>query len=230
MPSDVLDKVDELTFDQVKSWISAKKDEEEVKGFLTTIVPEKELSPDIVRAYLDSKDGREIITPILQSEADRRVSEAIKTREAKEKEIVEKEVKRRMAEELLKLNPEVPEWQGRMNELENQIKARDAAYALENLKRQIADYSYAEGLEPFFLESYVPENFEQAKLYVKLIKDRDKKRDEKLRNELIASAGFRPGSGASPNIPGKKLDVAKLSQKEILELEMAGKLDEALEG
>ncbi len=230
MPDKVMENVDELSLDQVKAWVLAKKEDEEVKGFLTSIAPEKELSKDIIQAYLDSKEGKELIAPVLQSESDRRVSEAVNGRMAKEKEIVEKEVKRRMAEELAKLNPEPDPIQGRLQELEDTIKARDVAYARENLKRQIGDYAHEQGIDPFFLEDYLPETLEQAKLYIKRIMDRDKKRDEKLRNEIIATAGFKPGSGSTPGVPVKKLDLGKLSGREIFDLESRGELDAILEG
>lgn len=210
----------EITIADVKKFLEESKDSDETKAFLAELVKPAEVTPDMFKAYAESDDGKVILEPMV----DKRVTEAVKTRDKFwEKERLEPEVKKRVAAEVLKLNPKEEPWQREIRELKEENEKEKAERAKDQLKRQIVEKAQAIGVDAFFLEDFLPPTLEQGELYLKRIVDRDKKIAEKAANDLMASGKFVP-SGAKPQ--EKKIDLSKLSFEDAVKLELEGKLDE----
>lgn len=79
--------------------LEANSDDETIKTYLKGLVPEEPITPDKVKAYLDTPDGKALIQPMM----DKRVTEALDTYKRK---TFDNEVNARVAAELLKRNPE----------------------------------------------------------------------------------------------------------------------------
>jgi hypothetical protein len=200
-------------------WLNEKKDEELVKKFLTDIGVGKAITAEQVSAFLETSEGKVLIQPY----GDQRVTEAVKTRDKEWEKKFEPEVKKRLAAEVLKLNPEESPVEKRMRELEAEIEKGKAEAAASNLKRQIVEEAAKLQIEPFFLEEFMPASLEQGKLFLQKIKDHEKKLTEKTANELMASKSIKPGAGKEDN--KNKVDITKLSLEDAIKLEEDGKLD-----
>jgi len=211
----------ELTIEQVREWLTQNKETDGVKDFLSELSTEKPLTPEAFQKYLESADGDKLIQPLI----DKRVTDAVKTRDRVNEEKLESELKKRLAVELLKINPQETPEQKQIRELREEMDKEKKLREKDLLKRQIVEAAAAVGLDPFFVDSYLPESLEEAQLYIKKIQERDKKRDEKLANELVSSSSFKPKSGEDNK---KKVDLSKLSVKEMQKLEESGELDALL--
>lgn len=210
----------EITIADIKKFLEETKDTEETKAFVTEFAKPAEVTPDLLKKFAESDDGKVILEPMV----DKRVTEAVKTRDKFwEKERLEPEVKKRVAAEVLKLNPQEEPWQREIRELKeaNEIEKRERAK--DNMKRQIVEKAQAMNVDAFFLEDFLPPTIEQGELYLKRIAERDKKIAEKAVNDLMASGKFVP-SGAKPQ--ESKIDKSKLSFEEAVALEMDNKLDD----
>ena len=120
-----------MTIEEVREYLSDNKDTAEVKAFLTALVPEPVgLTTERVAEFLTTDDGQKVIQPI----ADKRVDQALKT--YRENHYTQ-DVKKAVAEEMLKRNPsETPE-QLQIRELRDEMEKEKSARARSELKREI---------------------------------------------------------------------------------------------
>jgi tRNA A37 threonylcarbamoyladenosine dehydratase len=212
----------ELTLNDVREWLAKNKDAADVKAFLGEIAPTHQLSADEVKEFLDTQDGKSLLQPMMDS----RVTEAIGTYKKGHFDAeVKKQVAARVSEEMAKLNPQETPEQAQIRELKKAFEDERAARERDNLKRQIVETGAQMGVEPFFLEDYLPASFEQGKLYLQKIAEFVKQRESKAKNELLAT-GFKPGSGADTN--KNRVDLSKLTLEQAMQLEMEGKLNDQL--
>lgn len=216
-----------LTIKEVLEFLTANKENEELSVlfeegglFADKVNKNPSLTPDLVLDFLKTDEGQTLIQPIV----DKRVSDAVKKRDKYHEGIIESEVKRRLAAEILKLNPTEEPWQKEIRELREENEKEKKERAKENLKRQIVEEAARIGVDPFFIEDYLPESYEVGQLYLQKIKNRDKQIEEKITNDLL-TRGQKPGAGADPGKPKVKSDLSKLSLAEMIKMEENGELD-----
>jgi uncharacterized membrane protein YheB (UPF0754 family) len=196
-----------MKFEEVLTFIEEHKEDQEVADWLKSFSVEKPLDAAKVMEFVQSAEGKELIQPII----DQNITKAVKTRDKVHEQMLESEVKKRVASEILKLNPQEEPWQKEIRELKEANENERKERAKDNLKRQIVEEAARQGIEPWFIEDFLPESFDQGKLYIQKIKDNIKKVEEKKVNELMAS-GYKPGAGAEKKSDGtmKASDYAKL--------------------
>lgn len=210
----------EITIADVRKFLEEAKDTDEVKTFISELSKPGEVTVDMFKKFAESDDGKIVIEPMI----DKRVTDAVKTRDKFwEKERLEPEVKKRVAAEVLKLNPQEEPWQKEIRELKEANENEKRERAKDNMKRQIVEKAQTMNVDAFFLEDFLPETIEQGELYLKRISDRDKKIAEKAVNDLIAQGRFVPNGAKTTE---SKIDYSKLTMDEAIKLEMEGKLDE----
>lgn len=214
-------EIAELTFEDVKKFLEIKKDDAEVVQYIRTLVPESLPTTEQVNQFLGTSEGKLLIQPLM----DKRVTEAIDTFK---KKTFESEVQARVAAEMLKRNPEETPEQKRIRELEENMRRQEEERTQERLKSQIKDLAFKEAIPLDFVEDIPFGSPEQASLYFRRFKQQIEDAKTAKVNELLAN-GFKPGAGAQKESNGKR-DLSKLSEKELVELEMAGELDKELGG
>jgi hypothetical protein len=212
-----------MTIEEIKAFLAANKDDAEVKAFLAELSPEHELTSAEVETFLGTEDGKTILNPRI----DQAVTKAVKTRDKAHADILENEIKKRLAVEVLKLNPQEEPWQKDLREMKENLENEKAERARDNLKRQLVEEAVKMGVNPFFIEDYVPPSIEVGKLFLQNIAKHDKDVSLKVTNELLAS-GYKPGQGNEKKTNGQKQDLTALSQAELIKLEMEGVLDSAI--
>lgn len=213
-----------MTIDDVKAFLSEHKDDVEVKAFYAEISPEHSTTPDEVNEFLKTDEGKMIVQPMV----DQAVTKAVKTRDKAHEVILENEVKKRVAGEVLKMNPQEEPWQKEIRELKEENEKERTERARDNLKRQLVEKAAAAGINPFFIDDYVPASLEVGELFLQKIKSYNDELTKKVTNELVAK-GFKPGSAVEKN-NSQKMDLSKLTQAELIRLELDGALDQQIEG
>lgn len=200
-------------------WLSENKEDETVKKFIDGYAIEKPIDAAQVLAYMETDAGKAIVQPIV----DKRVTTAVQTRDKFwETEKLEPELKKRLAVEVLKMNPKEEPWQKEIRELKEENEKEKSARAQDNLKRLIVEKAAALGVEPFFIDEYTPPSIEQGELFLQKIREHNTKLTEKITNDLIAKNAYVPGAGKEKE---GKIDFSKLTMAEAVKMEMEGKLD-----
>jgi hypothetical protein len=208
----------ELTLELVREWLAANKAQDTVKAFLKELGAGPALGADTVGPWLETEDGKKLVQPYV----DKRVTDAIKTHDTKTKETTEAEVKRRVAEELLKANPQETPQDKQIRELREQMDADRKESARDKLKRAIVEEAAAQGVPSWWVDEYSGNTIEEAKLFVAKVKKHNEELTTKAKNEVLTT-GFKPGSGNGTD--KTKKDVSKLSLAEAIAMEEAGELN-----
>ena len=211
----------ELTIELVREWLAANKAQEPVKAFLKELGAGPALTAEVVAPWLETDDGKKLVQPMI----DKRVTDGVKTHDEKTKESVAAEVKRRVAEEMLRANPQETPDQKQIRELREQMDADRKEAARDKLKRAIVEEAARQGVPSWWVDEYAGGTIEEAKLYIAKVKAHADEIANKAKNELLAS-GHKPGSGNGKDKP--KVDASKLSIEEAIKLELAGTLNEAI--
>ena len=215
-----------MTIDEIRKWLVENKDTEEVKKFFLDINPKKPLTAEEVSAFLGTDDGKTFIEP----QIDKRVTDAVKKRDKYHDDRFETELKKRLAAEILKINPEEPPEQKQIRELRKQFEESEEARKTETLQNKISARAHEMGVDPLFVAGMNFQSEDEATVWMKRVIERDKTLKEKVTNELMATTSFKPGSGTGGPGGKPKTDLTKLSQDEMIKLEMQGKLDDMLHG
>jgi len=211
--------------DEVRTWLTENKDTEEVKGFFTEIAPTPE-APEITAAnvlpFLETPEGKALIEPRI----DQRVTSAVQTHDVKTQEANEQKVKATIAAEMLKLNPEETVEMKEIRELKEQVNAVTTKSEKDTLMRQVVEAVAAKELPSWFADFIVNPigTPEEGTLVAERLRTFLSEHDTETTNKLMAS-GFKPGAGSEKE---PKVDVAGLSPDEILQMEIAGTLDDAM--
>lgn len=207
-----------ITLADVQSFISANREEPDVAEFIVAISVEKPINPELVSAYLQTNEGKNLIQPLI----DERVTQAVKTHDEKSKSKIEAGIKAGIAAEMIRLNPtETPE-QKQLREMRIDQETMKAAWEKDKLNGRIKELAFQHGLRPEFISGINFGSEEEATLYMQKFKAEKEAIETAKINELMAS-GFKPGSPAPK--PGNKTDLSKLSQAELIAMEMNGELD-----
>lgn len=213
---------------EVKAYLAETKDDPETKAFLEEIAPKPELTIESVTAFLSSDEGVKIVKthPV----TDQRVTDAIKKFEEKQRPVVEAEVKRRVAEEVMKLNPSESPEQKRIRELEQSFEAEKSARAKTEMLNQLNDYAREQkaDISKILKSGWIPPSLEEGKLFVQQYASEIAELKKQVANETIAANAHKPGSGQNNDRP--QIDTSKLTFEQAYELEMSGKLNDHLRG
>ena len=204
----------ETTLDDVKAFIEANKDNAELKALILEHSAPVEISKEKVVEFLGTEDGKTLIQPTV----DKAVTKAVQTRDKAHEQVLEAEVKKRVAVEVLKLNPTEEPWQKEIRELKEENDKEKRERAKDIMKRQIVEKAAKISIDPFFIEDYLPESIEQGELYLQRIADYTKKVKDATVNELMAK-GFKPGAGDDD-----KSKKGKMTGAEYAKLDMATRI------
>lgn len=216
-----------MNFEEIRAWLLEHKGDAAVSAFLSEITVKPEITVEDHMKWLDGEEGQKAIQPTV----DKRVQQAVQKRDTYHEERLDGEVKKRVAAEVLRLNPtETPE-QKALRESNERIDRMQKEWELDKRKRVLAEKAVQLGVEAFFIDDFVPASDEQSELFLKKIKDHDKMVAEKAVNDLIASDAYVPRGGDDHGGKKKKgsVNLANLSQKEIDDLEASGQLDALIE-
>jgi hypothetical protein len=182
---------DEISIEQIKTFIDVNKDRADVAEYISSLSVEKPFNVENVQAYLGTVEGKNLIQPII----DRANTQAIKSHDEKQKPIIEATVKSKVNEELQRMNPSETAEQRRIRELEEKDRQRDLQWERERLNNQITS-EFAKRNVPLELSKDIPypsvEHATNVALVWQQILDKEK---EKAINDFVASTSFRPGSG-----------------------------------
>lgn len=213
-----------ITLEQVKAFIEANKENPDVAEFVVSVSVDKPLNPELVSAYLQTTEGKNLIQPMM----DQRVTDAIKTHDEKSKPKIEAAIKSGIAAEMLRLNPQETPEQRQVRELMQKQKEMEDAWENDKRNSKIKELAFKEGLDPTFIEGIPFPSVEEATLYMQRYKDHFGKSLEKELNERLATSSYKPNKGDDKD--KNKVDLSKLSQADLIRMEMDGKLDDAIEG
>jgi hypothetical protein len=208
-----------ITLEDVQKFITDKKDDPDVIQFVTSISIDKPLNPDIVSAYLQTTEGKNLIQPLM----DQRVTEAIKTHDEKNKAKIDAGIKAGIAAEMLRLNPQESPEQKQIRELRAEQEKYKQEWENDKKNGQIKELAFQIGIDPVFISGINFGSVEEANLYMQKFKAKESEIGIAKVNELMAQ-GYKPG-GSAPKPDNKKVDLSKLSQAELMKMEMSGELD-----
>jgi hypothetical protein len=212
----------ELTLDEVKAFIEANKEKPEIVEYVMSISIDKPLTSEVVMGYLNTIEGKGLIQPLM----DQRVTDAIKTHDIKMKAANEAAIKAGVNAELARLNPTETPAEKQIRELQKNQEDMKIQWEKEKLESAITMEAAKRGV-PLELVKDVPYPSLDHFINVATIWDQVKSKEvDKLVNERLV-APPKPGMGREPE---GKIDISKLSDKEILAMEMSGELDKALRG
>jgi len=212
-----------MTIEEIKAYLAENKDSEDVKAFMTEITPK--VTTELVTAFLETEDGARILKT--HPETDRRVSEGVQTAVKKEREKIDAEVKRLVAAEMIKRNPEETQTQKEMRELREQFESEKSARARETLQRQLIEEGSKKKVDAISLieAGWMPASLEEGLVALDKVAKRDAELEARIRSELVASGSYKPGSGQGDK---SKVDVKTLTREQMIALEIEGKLDAVL--
>lgn len=211
----------DITLDDVKKFFEENKDVQEVSDFIVSISVDKPVSSEVVAGYLETNEGKLLLQPRLDSYA----TKAITTHDEKKKKDNEAEIARRVNEKLMELNKEDTPEQKMIKEQAMRMKELEDKYENDKKLSKINEIAYKEGIDPAFVDGIHFESAEQFGLYANRFKDYIKKQNEKALNDFTLANAHKPGSGKNEE---KKIDLSKLSQADLIRMELEGKLDEAI--
>jgi len=211
----------EITLDDVKAFIESNKANPDVAEFVVSISVDKPMSPELVGAYLQTTEGKNLVQPMI----DQRVTDAIKTHDEKQKPKVDAAIKSGIAAEMLRLNPQETAEQRQVRELLQNQKEMQEQMEKDKRDAKIKELAFKESVSPDFVEGIPFPSVEEATLYIQRYKDHFNKALEKEINERMAKDSYKPGKGKEEE---KKIDLSKLSQAELIKMEMDGQLDQAI--
>lgn len=215
-------RVGEINLEAVQAYLAEHKDDPDVAAFIVAVSVDKPINPELVSAYLQTNEGKNLIQPLM----DQRVTDAIKTHDEKNRAKIEAGVKAGIAAEMIRLNPQETPEQKQLREMRLEQETMKAAWEKDKMNGTIKELAFQNGLKPEFISGINFGSVEEATLYMQKFKAERAAIETAKVNELLAQ-GFKPGSGM-PQKDGNKLDLSKLSQADLIKMELTGELDEAM--
>lgn len=131
---------DALTFDQVKTFLEANKDNAEVQAYYKTDV----VTGEAVKTYLATADGKKVLQPLLDSNFTKGL-ETWKTNNLDA--LVEDELKKR--------NPDETPEQKRIRELEEKLEKQERDNKRSTLKESALKYATDKGYDAKFATKWI---------------------------------------------------------------------------
>ncbi|MEW5567375.1 DUF4355 domain-containing protein [Rossellomorea marisflavi] len=137
-----------MTLDDIKKFLSDNKDKEDVKAYLGEL---SAVSPDKVKGFLDTEEGKQIMQPKLDSN----FSKGLETRKQNNLEdLIKEEVKRR--------NPDKTPEQIKIEELEKKIADAETARNREVLVNKALKVAKEKNLPDSVIDFFIGENEEST--------------------------------------------------------------------
>lgn len=211
----------DLTLEQVKAFFEANKDRADIAEYLLTFATEKELTTETVNAYLETPEGKVVLQPRL----DRYATQAIRTHDEKQAPVIEAKIKAGVNEGIRKLHPEETEEQKQIREMREDMERMKKDGEQKELRNSILMEAKNRNV-PLELVNDIPyPSLDHFKNTASIWDQIRTKEVEKLVNEKLAANSYKPQGG---NDKGDKVDISKLSQAELIQMEIEGKLDAAM--
>ena len=210
--------MENLTIDIIREWLAENKDSKEVKAFFDEVAKGPDI--DSVRKFLETAEGKSLLQPI----TDKRVTEALQTYKENH---YDKDLKAGVAAEILRLNPQESPLEKQIRELTDKMAETERKAAQADLRRKIVERAAQEKIDSWWVDEFSGNTIEEADVFLGKVKAYTDKVKTDAKNEILTT-GFKPGSGTGGN--GKKPDISKMSQEELIKLEMEGTLDTILQG
>lgn len=212
-----------MTIEDIREFFAEHKDDETAKQFLVEITPK--ITPELITAFLDGDEGSKILAT--HPATDQRVTQAVKTATEKERVKIDADVKRLVAAEMLKRNPTETDEQRQIRELKESFESEKSARARETLQRQLIEEGSKKKVDAIALieAGWMPSSLEEGLVALDKVAKRDADLEARIRNEMVASGSYRPGSGQGEK---GRVDASKLTREQAITLEMEGKLDAVL--
>jgi len=211
----------DITLADVKEFFTANAENEEVKTYLDELASSLPVKPEKVVSFVETLEGRALLQPVF----DREITKAIKTHDEKQIAKYEAEFKQRLADEMAKLHPEETPEQKRIREIEQKLEESEKARQKEIRERRIAELGHKYGVEPEFLLEIPFESPEAAQLYLERFKKKEEELKQKAINDYMLQNSPKPGSGEKDK---QKIDISKLSPRELEQMELSGELDKVI--
>jgi hypothetical protein len=212
----------EITIEQIKAFIEANKDRADVLEFVSSFRVEKDLTSDTVNAYLETSEGKLVLQPKL----DRYATQAIKTHDEKQAPVLEAKIKAGINEGIKKLHPEETDSDRALREMREDMEKMKLENAAKELRSSILLEANKRSVPSELIDSIPYPSVEHFKAAATVIEKWQKDIEKKAIDTFVATTAYKPQGGKDE---GKdKIDFNKLSDKEILKMEMEGTLDKAL--
>lgn len=213
----------EVTLDQIKEYLDANKEVDEVKNYISSISVDKPINIEAVKGYLEgTNEGKDL----LQRYNDSFFSRAVVTHDEKNKAKNEALIAAKVNEKLMELNKEDTPEQKMLKEQAQRMKELEEKYENDKKLAAINKIAYEQGIDPNFVEGLNFDSPEHFGLYATKLKEYVKKSNEKVLNDYVAANAHKP-SGKKEE---EKVDLSNLSDEEILRMEASGELDNYLKG
>lgn len=177
---------------EIAEFLEKEKGNEGVKALLSKY---SQVSPESVKAFLETQDGSRLIQPI----ADKRVQDAIKT--FKEGHF-EDEVKARVAAETLKINPIETKEMKQIRELQEKFDKSEKDRTRAELRRQVIELLSQENIPSWWIDDFAGNSVDEAKVFAQKVKQSYDDEIAKATNKILAS-GYKPQSGNEQKDPLK---------------------------
>lgn len=231
---------DEITFDVVKNWFEANKNQDEAKAYFSAAFPAPKVSVDSVKEFLNTSEGKEILTPLMKSYGDSRVTEAIKTHDKNWELKLEEEVSKRTEEKIHELYPQEEPWKQEIRkiqeesakatkEIQDKLQKAEAEKEQERLRAEVMSLANDMKVDPWVVKKIKVASVDEAKDVFNEYAAFVKEHDEKIKNEIISNGAMKPGGGNPPVTQvGGKLNPENMSQEDWVSVIEKGELDKTL--
>ena len=218
-----MDNESDLTIAEIKAFIESNKDRPDVAEFIKGFEVEKELNTETVNAYLETPEGKVLLQPRL----DRYATIAIKSHDEKQAPVVEAKIKAGVNEGIRKLHPEETEEQKQIREMREDMERMKKEGEAKELRNAILMEANNRKIPLEFVENIPYPSLEHFKNSATIFEKLQNDIKTRAINEFVAANAPKPGSGSETK---GKIDLSKLSDKEILAMEVSGELDKLLTG
>lgn len=189
-----------ILIDDIKTYLTENAEAKEVKDLISSF---SKFTPDLVDKLIEDDESW---TKWFSSRTDKRVTDAIKTREKALRENLSREIENKVREEMMPTEtPDqraIRELKVEMAEQQKQIRAE----RLEKAAMRIASNLEVEGIGDH-LEMFIGENEDEIKKHIEWLRDRDRNKIEEGKHIHLKSSAHKPtGGDDDPKLPYKTLE------------------------
>lgn len=190
-----------MTLEEVKAWLEANKTNSDVAAYLKEL---SAVSPDKVKAFLDTDEGKRLIQPRLDSH----FTKGLETWKQNNLEtLIDEEVKKR--------NPEKSPEQLEIEKLKKQIEEAEAARKREALMNKALKLADEKQLPKDVIDFFIGEDEEKTSANLTKLEEAYKKAVQAAVDEKFKAAGRQlPGSGDGDDSAGAQFAKAANQQTE----------------
>lgn len=187
-----------MNLEEIKAYLESNKDQDDVKAFLGEL---SAVSPEKVKGYLQTEDGRRLIQP----ELDRYHAKSLESWKQNNLEsIVEEELRKRNPEK----SPAELEVEKLRKEIEDERKARTRA----SLKNKALEVASEKGLPKEVLDFFVADDEETTMANLSTFEEAVKSAIQAGVDARFKQSGREVTKGKTGNV-GQVIDIEKLAQE-----------------